>query len=66
MTIDTIRTIAQDAAAVLGAVSILATALSHFPWPASLARVAEFFARVGLATSKFSVNKRPTQGPVGP
>jgi hypothetical protein len=54
--IATITTIAQDATAVLGTVSLLATALSHLPLPA---RAAEFFARIGLATAKFSVNKRP-------
>lgn len=58
MTLETIKQIAQDGAAVLGAVSIFATALSHVPLPKSWARVSEFFARVGLATAKFSVNKR--------
>ena len=55
--IETIKQIAQDGAALLGAVSLLSTALSHLPLPA---RVSEFFARVGLATAKFSVNKRET------
>jgi len=66
MTIETIKTIVQDGAQVLGAVSILATALAHVPVPKSWARVSEFFARIGIATARFSVNKRPTEGPVGP
>lgn len=51
-----LQEIAKDGAEVLGALSVLATALSHLPLPA---RTAEFFARIGLATGKFSVNKRP-------
>lgn len=62
-TLETISEIAKDGAAVLGSLSLLFTALSHFPFPA---RVAEFFARVGLATAKYSVNLRPTKGPVEP
>ncbi len=66
MTLDTVKTILADASAVLGAVSVFATALSHIPLPKSWTRVSEFLARVGIATAKFSVNKRPTSGPVGP
>ena len=44
--------------AALGAISVLATGLSHIPVPKSWARVSEFLARVGIATAKFSVNKR--------
>ncbi len=59
LTIDQVKTIATDAGLALGSLSALCTALSHIPLPASLNRVSEFFARVGLATAKFSVNKRP-------
>lgn len=62
-TLQLIQEIAKDGAAVLGSLSLLFTALSHFPFPA---RTAEFFARVGLATAKFSVNKRPEGDPAGP
>lgn len=58
MTIETLKILAADGAVVLGAVSILATALSHIPVPKSWARVSEFLARIGIATAKFSVNKR--------
>jgi hypothetical protein len=59
LTIDQVKTVAIDAGTVLGALSAFCTALSHVPLPASWTRVSEFFARVGLATAKFSVNKRP-------
>jgi hypothetical protein len=59
MNLDTLKTILHDATAVLGAVSLLATALSHIPLPAKLTRLSEFFARVGFATAKYSVNQRP-------
>ena len=57
MTIDTIKIIATDAATVLGALSALCTALSHVPGVP--ARLSELFARIGLSTAKFSVNRRP-------
>ena len=59
----TFQEIAKDGAAVLGSLSLLCTALSHLPFPA---RTAEFFARLGLSTAKYSVNLRPTAGPVAP
>ncbi len=66
MTLDTLKTIYADGVVVahacavaLGALSILCTALAHLP--KSPARTAEFFARIGLATSRFSVNKRPLE-----
>lgn len=62
-TLQTIQEIAKDGAALLGSLSVLATALSHFPFPA---KVAQFFARIGLSTARFSVNLRPTAGPVTP
>ena len=51
---DTIKQIAQEGAIVLGAVSTLSTLLAHLPLPA---KAAEFFARIGVATSKFKVEK---------
>lgn len=62
-TLDLIQEVIKDATAVIGSLSLLFTALSHLPLPA---RSAEFFARLGLTTAKFSVNKRPTEGPVAP
>jgi hypothetical protein len=63
-TLSLVQEILKDAAAVVGSLSILFTALSHFP---SLPpRTAELFARLGLATAKFSVNKRPPGDPEGP
>jgi hypothetical protein len=49
--------VAVAVGAALGAVSVFATFLSHVP--RMPARAAEFFARLGVATQKFSVNKRP-------
>ena len=69
--VETFQEIAKSAEAVaaagamlLGAVSGLATLLSHVPRVP--ARMAEFFARLGVATKKFSVNKRPAGDPEGP
>jgi hypothetical protein len=62
-TLQLLQEIAKDGVAVLGSLSILFTALSHLPFPA---RTAEFFARLGFATAKFSVNKRPAGDPEGP
>lgn len=62
-TIQLLQEIAKDATEVIGALSLLFTALSHLPLPA---RSTEFFARLGLTTAKFSVNKRPPSGPVEP
>jgi hypothetical protein len=62
-TLSLVQEILKDATAVVGSLSILFTALSHFPFPA---RTAELFARLGLATAKFSVNKRPPGDPEGP
>lgn len=56
--------VAQAIALVLGSLSILCTGLAHLPFLP--ARTAEFFARIGLATKKFSVNKRPPGDPEGP
>lgn len=69
--IETLQEIAKSAEAVaaagamlLGAVSGLATLLSHVPKLPP--RMAEFFARIGVATSKYSVSKRPPGDPEGP
>lgn len=62
-TLQTLETVVKDGAALLGALSVLATALSHLPFPA---KVAQLLARIGIATSRFSVNLRPTEGPVKP
>lgn len=69
--VETIRELAGAAEAVvaagamlLGAVSGLATILSHIPKLPP--RVSEFFARLGVATKKFTVNKRPPGDPEGP
>jgi hypothetical protein len=63
-TLQLLQEIVKDVTAVLGALSLLFTALSHLPWFPP--RVLELFARLGLATSKFSVNKRPPGDPEGP
>lgn len=52
--LDTIKQIAQEAGVLLGAVSALSTLLAHLPLPA---KAAAFFARIGVATSKFKVEK---------
>lgn len=54
-TLQTIQEIAKDGAAAIGSLSLLFTALSHFPFPA---RLTAFFARLGVATSKFAVEKK--------
>ena len=43
-------------AAFLGAVSATATVFAHLPLPA---KVATFFARVGVASGKFAVQVKP-------
>lgn len=45
----------KDLAAIAGSVSALATALAHLPLPA---RLAAFFARVGVASGKFAVSQK--------
>jgi hypothetical protein len=69
--IETVKELATAAEAVaaagamlLGTVSALATLLSHVP--KLPARLSEFFARLGVATSKYTVNKRPPGDPEGP
>lgn len=54
-TLQTIQEIAKDGAAAIGSLSLLFTALSHLPFPA---RLTAFFARLGVATSKFAVEKQ--------
>ena len=51
--LDTIKTIATEGAALLGALSAFATAISHLPVPKP---VAAFFARIGIASGKFAVS----------
>ncbi len=63
ITAQQVQDIAIAGSAALGALSVLCTALSHIPLPKRLARVSEFFARVGMATAKFSVNKRSAPDP---
>lgn len=58
-TVDQIETVAAAGATLLGAASALATVLAHLPFLP--VRMQQFFARVGLATSRFSVNKRPLE-----
>lgn len=47
----------ENAAALVGALSVVSTVLAHLPFMP--AKVAELFARFGIATQKFSVNQRP-------
>lgn len=42
-------------AEVLGAISVMATALSQLPFPA---KAQAFLARIGIATAKFHVEKK--------
>jgi len=56
MTIELIKTIATEGAILLGAVSAFATAIAHLPLPWK--PVTAFFARIGIATSKFAVEHK--------
>jgi hypothetical protein len=46
----------QSLLSIVGALGVIATVLAHLPFMP--ARSAQFFARFGLATQKFSVNQR--------
>lgn len=66
MNIETLKTLYASAvvvgkagAVMLGSLSALCTLLAHLPKVP--VRAQQFFARVGLATSRFSVNKRPLE-----
>lgn len=55
-TLQTVQEIAKSGAEILGAISAFATLVAHLPlpWP----RLSAFFARVGVATSKFAVAEK--------
>ncbi len=53
----TITQAMTDGAAIVGALGTISTILAHLPFMPP--KYAEFFARFGLATQKFTVNQRP-------
>ncbi len=52
----TVSQIAQNAAAIVGALGAIATILAHLPFMPP--KYAEFFTRFGLTTQKFAVNQK--------
>lgn len=54
--IETIKTLATEGATFLGAVSAFATVIAHLPLPWK--PVTAFFARIGFATSRFTVGHK--------